>query len=235
MSEPPWRLPLVQNAHLVMPGPKAPPSIKLLITLTWNCWYVNVLTSLVVWLNGCKNLKLRHWQEITTHFKQWMKLVIYALISLNFISVMIYHRHPNIIKPIKTCKLSDIQVQALVIIKLNLRLFFAKNTAESKFMSSMFQCAAFTLWGHPMEAFSVLLALCVANSPVTSEFPAQRPMTQSFDALFDLHLEKQLSKQPWCWSFGTPSQPLCRHRNELRIPGKNPYLLFRYLLLQKEN
>ena len=29
-------------------------------------------------------------------------------------------------------------------------------------------------WRHQMETFSALLAICVGNSPVTSEFPAQR-------------------------------------------------------------
>ena len=37
-----------------------------------------------------------------------------------------------------------------------------------------------------METFSVLLALCAGNSPVTGEFPSQRPVTQSFDVFFDL-------------------------------------------------
>ena len=46
-----------------------------------------------------------------------------------------------------------------------------------------------------METFSALLALCVGNSPVTGEFPIQRPVTRSFDVFFDLHLIKQLSKQ----------------------------------------
>ena len=32
-----------------------------------------------------------------------------------------------------------------------------------------------------METFSALLALCAGNSPVTGEFPSQRPVTQSFD------------------------------------------------------
>ena len=32
-----------------------------------------------------------------------------------------------------------------------------------------------------METFSALLALCVGNSQVTGEFPAQRPVTRSFD------------------------------------------------------
>ena len=41
-----------------------------------------------------------------------------------------------------------------------------------------------------MEIFSALLAMCAGNSPVTGEFPAQRPVTQSFDVFFDLRLNK---------------------------------------------
>ena len=37
-----------------------------------------------------------------------------------------------------------------------------------------------------METFSALLAICTGNSPVPGEFPAQRPVTQSFDVSFDL-------------------------------------------------
>ena len=48
-----------------------------------------------------------------------------------------------------------------------------------------------------MVAFSALLALCVWNSPVTGEFPVQRPVTRSFDVFFDLRLNKRLSKQLW--------------------------------------
>ena len=40
-----------------------------------------------------------------------------------------------------------------------------------------------------METFSALLALCEGNSPVTGEFPAQRPVTRSFEVFFDLRLE----------------------------------------------
>ena len=32
-----------------------------------------------------------------------------------------------------------------------------------------------------METFSALLAICAGNSPVPGEFPAQRPVTRSFD------------------------------------------------------
>ena len=39
-------------------------------------------------------------------------------------------------------------------------------------------------WRHQMETFSALLAFCAGNSPVTGEFPAQRPATLSFDVFF---------------------------------------------------
>ena len=64
-----------------------------------------------------------------------------------------------------------------------------------------------------METFSVLLVLCAGNSPVTGEFPSQRPVTRSFDVFFDLCLHKPLSKQLWGWRFETLSRPLWRHRN----------------------
>ena len=43
-------------------------------------------------------------------------------------------------------------------------------------------------WRHQMETFSALLAICVGYSPVPGEFPAQRPVTRSFDAFFDQRL-----------------------------------------------
>ena len=39
-----------------------------------------------------------------------------------------------------------------------------------------------------METFSALLAICAGNLPVPGEFPAQRPVTRSFDIFFDLRL-----------------------------------------------
>ena len=64
-----------------------------------------------------------------------------------------------------------------------------------------------------METFSALLALCVGNSPVTCEFPSQRPVTRSVDVFFDLRLNKRMSKQSWDWWFETSSCPLWRHCN----------------------
>ena len=66
-------------------------------------------------------------------------------------------------------------------------------------------------WGHQMETFSALVALCAGNSPVTGEFPAQRPVTRSFDVFVDLCLNKLLSKQSWGWWSEAPPRPLWWH------------------------
>ena len=48
-----------------------------------------------------------------------------------------------------------------------------------------------------METFSALLALCEGNSPVTGEFPSQRPVTRSFDAFFaPEHTVEQTIEKP---------------------------------------
>ena len=55
-------------------------------------------------------------------------------------------------------------------------------------------------WGrHVMETFCALLAIFVGNSPVTGEFPTQRPVARSFDVFFDLRLNTWLSKQSRSW------------------------------------
>ena len=69
-------------------------------------------------------------------------------------------------------------------------------------------------WLHQRETFSALLAICTGNSPVNGEFPAQMPVTRSYDVFFDLRLNKRLSKQSWGWWFDTLKRPLWRHCNE---------------------
>ena len=61
--------------------------------------------------------------------------------------------------------------------------------------------------------FSASLVLCAGNSPVTSEFPSQRPMTWSFLVFFYLRLNKRLSKQSRRRWFEKPSRSLWRHCN----------------------
>ena len=62
------------------------------------------------------------------------------------------------------------------------------------------------------RTFSALQSICAGNSPVTGVFPAQRPVTRSFDVFFD----KRLNKQWWGWWFETPSRPLWRHCNDVK-------------------
>ena len=66
-------------------------------------------------------------------------------------------------------------------------------------------------WHHQMESFSMLQTLCEGNSPVTSDFPSQRPVMRSFDVFFDLRLSKWLSEQLRCWWFEMPSRSLWCH------------------------
>ena len=76
-------------------------------------------------------------------------------------------------------------------------------------------------WRHQIGKFSAVLGLCEGNSPVPGEFPAQRPVTRSFDVFFDLRLNKRLRKQSWGWWFETPSGPLWRHCNDDGISYSN--------------
>ena len=64
-------------------------------------------------------------------------------------------------------------------------------------------------WKH----FSPLLAICAGNSPVTGEYPTERPATRNFDVFFDLRLNKRLGKQSRRRWFETSSHPLWRHCN----------------------
>ena len=84
---------------------------------------------------------------------------------------------------------------------------------------------------HQMETYSVLLAICAGNSPVPSEFPTQRPVTQSFDVFFDLRPNKRLCKQWWGWWFETPSCPFWRRRNaHLRLSVQEASQMMLYCL-----
>ena len=66
-------------------------------------------------------------------------------------------------------------------------------------------------WRHQMETFSALLTLCAGNSPVTGEFPSQRPVTRSLGVFFDLRLSKRLNRR-----FETLSRSLWRHCDDYR-------------------
>ena len=72
-------------------------------------------------------------------------------------------------------------------------------------------------WRHQVETFSAFPALCEGNSPVTGEFPSQRPVTQGFGVFFDLRLNKRFSKQSRLRWFEKPSRSWWRHYNYVFI------------------
>ena len=107
-----------------------------------------------------------------------------------------------------------------------------------------------------METFAALLAIYAGNSPVPGEFPTQRPVTRSFDVLFDLRLNKRLSNNGeacdlrryrvhydvtvmmtysisgivQCWFFLLSTIPLWRHRNDdLQYIRNCPMLFFSFI------
>ena len=92
------------------------------------------------------------------------------------------------------------------------------------YFGSKYTSSTSAWWRHQMETYSALLAICAGNSPVSGEFPAQRPVTQSFDIFFDLRLNKRLIKQSWGWSFETLSWPLWRQCNGELIKTPTPYI-----------
>ena len=71
-----------------------------------------------------------------------------------------------------------------------------------------------TWWRHQMETFSASLALCEGNPPVIGGLSSQRPVTRSFDVVFDLCLNKRLKKQSRRRWSETPSRSLWRLRND---------------------
>ena len=77
----------------------------------------------------------------------------------------------------------------------------------------LMDCQIYAMMTSSNGNISALLSLCAGNSPVTGEFPSQRPVTRSFDLFFDLRLKNRLSKQPRRRRFETPSGPLWRHCN----------------------
>ena len=79
------------------------------------------------------------------------------------------------------------------------------------YIISLCQQFCVSWWRHQMETYSALLALRAGNSPVTGEFPPQRPVTRSVDVSLICALNKRLSKQSWCLWFETPSRSLWRH------------------------
>ena len=107
---------------------------------------------------------------------------------------------------------------------------YGVTSVEPRIYFSSFTCHNSVLnmdmswWRHQVETFSALLAICAGNSPVTGEFPTQRPVTRSFDVFFNLRLNERLSNQSCGWWFQIPSCPLWRHCNAMMFSYDGIYL-----------
>ena len=109
---------------------------------------------------------------------------------------------------------------------LELKLNHVSKRGPSWHQCSLYKCGIYVRsWYHTPRTprdmmtssngnISALLAICAGNSPVTGEFPAQRPVTRSFDVFLYLRRNKRLGKQSGGWWFETPSPSLWRHCNE---------------------
>ena len=79
-------------------------------------------------------------------------------------------------------------------------------------------------WWRQMKTFSVQLALCTGNLPVTGEFPSYKPVTRRFDAFADLCLKKLLINKRDAGDLGLR----CAHYDitvmGCRMLGANPLL-----------
>ena len=106
----------------------------------------------------------------------------------------------------------------------------AQECSSTNFALSLIMISKYIWWRHQMETFSVLLVIWGGNSPVTGEFPAQRPVARSFDAFFDMRLNKRLSKQSWGWWFETPSRSLWHHCNDYSHCPLSLYILILHAL-----
>ena len=91
------------------------------------------------------------------------------------------------------------------------------------------QLTRYLWWHYQMKTFSALLALCEGNSPVTGEFPSQRPVTLNFDAFFDLCLT--------CWTNHRDAVDLRHHcaHYDVTVIWHNLYWVFHNPPVHREN
>ena len=185
------------------------------------------------------SLQLWHWHSCRNHLKKQLAIsyaIIYNMSVDNIIcgpfvdwKMAIYNKFPlfskvlypilvggQIFVPAYTTRVSGIgdRFYCHLIInsetyQLNLHRWCSNELSDS--ITAMGSCP---WWRHEMEKKSVLLAICAGNSPLTGEFPTQRPVTWGLDVFFDLRQNKRLSKKWWGWWFETPSRPLWRHCND---------------------
>ena len=92
----------------------------------------------------------------------------------------------------------------------------------------LYFCGAVSYWTHWVRTHFHMMTSSNGNifrvtGHLCGEFPAQRPVTRSFDVFFDLLLNKRLRKQSWGWWFETLSLSLWRHCNASAKAYRRPH------------
>ena len=130
------------------------------------------------------------------------KICIYVYISI-FVGLIFYVvAQRNACNPEKSCHAQwgdwphDIQIEA--------------NSPPASYPACSFHIIETMMTSSNGNIFRVTGPLC-GEFTGPGEFPAQRPVTRSFDVFFDLRPNKRLSKQPWGWWFETLSWSLWHH------------------------
>ena len=98
-------------------------------------------------------------------------------------------------------------------------------------VSNLFKPNAFIIAGAAIVYCSIPVMMTSSNGTIfrvtgplcgeftgPGEFPAQRPMTRSFDVFFDLRLDGRLGKHSWGWWLEKPSCPLWRQSDVSWVP-----------------
>ena len=177
----------------------------------------NVFVTSLLWSCIHKNFDIFH--ECNT----WI-LTLYATVDVLFMFITV----ESVFLYDKCCRQqysrSAIDVQCGIIMQTTGKSWDLFHKGMSTYMMTSSNGNIFRVTGHLWGEFTG-----------SGEFPTQRPVAGSFDAFFDLRLNKRLSKQSWGWWLETLSRPLWRHRNELKSCENFPcfiYDLNDYVMLQ---
>ena len=115
--------------------------------------------------------------------------------------------------------------QELVLKNFNITYFKVLSHVMTKVQNFKSQISRLMMMSSNGNIFRVTGPLC-REFTGSGQFPAQRPVTGSFNVFFDLRLNKRFSKQPWGWWFETPLWSLWRQCNAHRQAMACLLLLF---------
>ena len=157
--------------------------------------------------------------KIDTKNLQWFRAnskIIVDLIQLNLATHIQFHKHTDVYIVWSCILYNGLNHRVCVVVSRVCRCcVFYFDSIDLLLELEVYRCtkrSRATMTSSNGNIISVTGSLC-GEFTGPGEFPAQRPVTRSFDVFFDLRLNKPLSKQPWGRWFETPSWSLWRQCN----------------------